>query len=215
MSLIIFTKLHKAILESDRKLLFILICLITFLLLLVKKNFIESEIAAFELLEQEGSIGLIKLFNAFQYLTIPIVYLWKFTVSGFLLWIGCFLFGYKINFTQCWGVVMAGEIIFFIPEIIKIFHFTFIQTDPDIFQVRAYYPLSLISFFDYQTLPDKWHYPLKAFNLFEVLYWFILVHGIYLLSRKSFRISFYIVFFSYVPFFLVWLFYWVIVYQNA
>ncbi len=197
----------------DKRLFFVFLCLITFLLLYIKKSFIESQIAAFEILEQRGEMGFYHLINALQYFSIPIVYLYKFTVIAFILWVGCFMFGYKVFYSRLWGLVMFAECIFFGAELLKIGWFVFIETDPEIWDVRAFYPLSLINLFDFREVPDAWHYPLKAINVFELLYWIILVYGIQYLSRKRFDISLYIVLTSYVFWFFLWLIFFVLIYK--
>jgi hypothetical protein len=199
--------------DIDKRVFFIFLCLITFLLLYIKKSFIESQIAAFEILEQRGEMGFYHLINALQYFSIPIVYLYKFTVIGFILWIGCFMFGYKVFYSQLWQLAMFAEFVFFGAEILKIGWFVFIETDPEIWDVRAFYPLSLINLFNFRQVPDAWHYPLKALNFFEVFYWLILVYGVQYLSRKRFDISFYIVLTSYVLWFLLWLIFFVLIYK--
>lgn len=197
----------------DKRLFFVLVCLITFLLLFIKKNFIESQIAAFEILEERGQMGFYHLINALQYFSIPIVYLYKFTVSAFIIWIGCFLFGYKVHFSELWQLVMLGECIFFIPEIIKIGWFLFGQSDPELWDIRAFYPVSLMNLVDFRQVPDQWHYPLKALNVFEIFYWVFLAFGIQYLSRKKYSVSVYIVLASYVFWFLVWLGFYVLIYK--
>lgn len=197
----------------DKRVFFIFLCLITFLLLFIKKSFIESQIAAFEILEQRGEMGFYHLLNALQYFSIPIVYLYKFTVVAFILWIGCFMFGYKVFYSQLWQLVMFAEVIFFGAEILKIIWFIFIQTDPDIWDVRAFYPFSIINFFDYKEVGDAWHYPLKALNLFEVFYWGFLVYGVQFLSNKRKDISLYIVLSSYVLWFFLWLVFFILIYK--
>ena len=197
----------------DKRLFFIIVCLITFLLLYIKKSFIESQIAAFEILEQRGEMGFYHVLNAMQYFSIPIVYLYKFTVIAFVLWIGCFMFGYKVYYSSLWQLVMFAECIFFVAELLKIGWFIFIVTDPEIWDVRAFYPLSLINLFNFRNVPDAWHYPLKALNIFEVLYWIFLVYGIQYLSRKRYDISLYIVLSSYVLWFLLWLIFFILIYK--
>jgi len=197
----------------DKRLFFVFLCLITFLLLYLKKSFIESQIAAFEILEQRGQMGFYHFINALQYFSIPIVYLYKFTVIAFILWVGCFMFGYKVFYSKLWQLVMFAECIFFGAELLKIGWFVFIETDPEIWDVKAFYPLSLINLFDYREVPDAWLYPLKAINVFEVLYWAILVYGIQFLSRKRFDISLYIVLSSYVFWFFLWLIFFVLIYK--
>ncbi|MGD9327713.1 MAG: hypothetical protein PVH48_02030 [Cyclobacteriaceae bacterium] len=197
----------------DKRLFFVFLCLITFLLLYIKKSFIESQIAAFEILEQRGEMGFYHLLNALQYFSIPIVYLYKFTVIAFILWVGCFMFGYKVFYSRLWALVMFAECIFFGAELLKIGWFVYIETDPEIWDVRAFYPLSLINLFDFREVPDAWHYPLKAINVFELFYWVILVYGIQYLSRKRFDISLYIVLTSYVFWFFLWLIFFVLIYK--
>lgn len=199
--------------DIDKRIFFVFLCLITFLLLYLKKSFIESQIAAFEILEQRGQMGFYHFINALQYFSIPIVYLYKFTVIAFILWVGCFMFGYKVFYSKLWQLVMFAECIFFGAELLKIGWFVFIETDPEIWDVKAFYPLSLINLFDYREVPDAWHYPLKAINLFEVLYWAILVYGVQYLSRKRFDISLYIVLSSYVLWFFLWLIFFVLIYK--
>jgi len=197
----------------DKRLFFIFVCLITFLLLYIKKSFIESQIAAFEILEQSGQMGFINFINTLQYFSIPIVYLYKFTVIAFVIWVGCFMFGYKVFYSKLWQLVMLAECIFFVAEFLKIGWFVFIVTDPEIWDVKAFYPFSLMNFFNFREVPDAWHYPLKALNLFEVLYWIILVYGVQYLSRKRFDISLYIVLSSYILWFLLWLIFFVLIYK--
>ena len=110
-------------LEIDKRIYFLFLCLATFLLLLIKKAFIENETAAFEVLQSRGQMGIFNVINALQYLSIPLIYLWKFTLIGFLLWMGSFGFGYKISFTKCFQITMIAETVFLVPEFIKILVF--------------------------------------------------------------------------------------------
>ncbi len=85
------------------------------------------------------------------------------------------MFGYRVTYRQCWGVVIGSEFIFIIPELIKIIWFMFVENDPTYGDIRAFYPLSLMHFFDYTTIDSRWAYPLRALNAFEIAYWFMLV----------------------------------------
>ena len=206
-------ELYKSMLQYDKKLLFILLCLLTFLILLAKKTLIIYDIAAFEVLEQKGELGLFRLLDGLQYFGIPLMYLFKFTVIAFVIWIGCFMFGYKVTYPQLWGVALISEFVFLIPEIIKFGWFFFFEGDPDYFDFRAFYPLSVLQLFDYTSLHDKWLYPLKALNLFEGLYWIALVAGVHYSAKKWKKVAYYIVFSSYVLMFALWLIYWVSIYK--
>ncbi len=208
-----FVSIVKDLLEIKRIPFFLILCLLTFLVLFIKKTFIEYEITAFQILDERGELGMFKLISSLQYFTIPLIYLIKFTFIAFFLWVGCFGFGYKVTYSNCWHIVLASEIVFILPELIKVLWFIFFNTDPDIGEVRAFYPLSLMNFFNYETVVGKWHYPLKSLNLFEVLYWFLIVAGIYIKSYKKYRQSVIIGIFGYILPFIFWLGYYTLIYK--
>jgi hypothetical protein len=203
----------KSLFGADKRLLFILLCLATLALLFVKISFIENETAAFEFLQDRPEGMILRLINGLKYLSIPFIYLWKFTVIAFVIWVGCFMFGYKVTYRQCWGVVIAAEFIFLIPEVLKIAWFMTIETDPTYDDIRAFYPLSLMNFIDYDTLSRRYAYPLRALNLFEIIYWVMLVNGIHYYARKDRKYVWIIVSCSYVLLFALWLIFYMIVYK--
>lgn len=192
--------------------MFLIICLTYVALLFVKRIFIIDSIAAFEVLNERGDIWVFDILYGIQYLSVPIFLSWKWTWTTLTLWIGCFMFGYRLHFNQLWKMVMLAEIVFFLPEIVKVLWFTLFYTDPDYNDYMAFYPFSLINLVDYTQIDPKWHYPLKSVNIFEILYWPVLILGIYFLSGKNLKISFYIVLSTYILFFFIWLFFYVAVY---
>ncbi len=203
----------KSIFTTDKRLLFVLLCLITLLLLYIKKSFIENETAAFEFLQDRPEGAILQMISTLQFISIPIVYLWKLTVISFVIWVGCFMYGYRVSYTQCWGIVLACEFIFFVPEILKIMWFLVVETDPSYYDIGAFYPLSLMHFFDYHTIDPRWAYPLRALNLFEPLYWYALVSGVHHYARKEKKMVWFIVISSYVLIFILWLIFYVVVYK--
>ena len=203
----------KSFFGADKRLLFVLLCLITLLLLYVKISMIENETAAFEFLQDRPEGAILRILNAIKFLSIPFVYLWKFTVIAFVVWVGCFMFGYRVTYTQCWGVVIGAEYIFLIPEVLKIIWFMTVQTDPTLADISAFYPLSLMHFFDYDSIDKRWAYPLRALNVFEIVYWYAMVEGINHFARKDKKYVWTIVLCSYVLLFFLWLGFYVIVYK--
>ena len=202
-----------AFFASDKRLLFLLLCMSTLLLLYLKIAFIENETAAFEFLQDRPEGAILRLINTLKYFSIPLIYAWKFLVIAFVIWVGCFMFGYRVSYSQCWGVVIASEFIFMVPEILKIMWFMTVETDPTYHDIRAFYPLSLMHFVNYETIHPRWAYPLRALNLFEVAYWFVLVAGIHHYARKSKRYVWIIVACSYILIFFLWLLFYAIVYK--
>jgi hypothetical protein len=203
----------KSIFAIDKKLLFVLLCLLTLFLLYIKKSFIENETAAFEFLQDRPEGMVLQIISTLQFISIPLVYLWKFTIIALVIWMGCFMYGYRVTYWQCWGVVIGAEFIFIIPELLKIMYFLIIETDPSYWDIGSFYPLSLMHFFDYYSIDKQWAYPLRALNLFEIVYWFALVSGIHHYARKEKKIVWFIVVSSYILIFFLWLVFYVIVYK--
>jgi hypothetical protein len=206
-------KEQSSIFLADKKLTFVTLCLLSVLLLFIKKSFIENETAAFEFLQDRPEGMVLRLISALQFFSIPFIYLWKFTVIGFVLWVGCFTYGFRITFSQCWGVVMVAEFIFLVPEVVKIGWFFFVDTDPTLYDVRAFYPLSLMNFFDYMEIDKRYAYPLRALSIFEIFYVLVMVNGVHFFAKREKKMAWWIVSTSYILIFLLWLVFYVIVYK--
>lgn len=198
----------------DGKLLFITICAIYIIIYLLKRMLIIDHIAAFEILQERGEMWVFDLFFGLTYLSVPIFLAWKFTLSAFVLWVGCFMFGYKITFAQLWKMVTLFELVFVLAELCKLFWFTIIPQDLSFQDYQAFYPLSLMNLVDYESVAARWYYPLKALNVFEILYWLLFIAGIYWISGKKLTISLYLVSSSYILMFIIWLIYYVLVYKG-
>ncbi len=192
--------------------MYLIICLVYMALLFVKRIFIIDTIAAFEVLNERGDLWVFDIIYNIQYLSVPLFLAWKWTWTSLTLWIGCFMFGYRIHFNQLWKLVMFAELVFFLPELLKVVWYSFFFNDPSYNDYLAFYPFSIINLVDYTQIAPKWLYPLKALNLFELLYWPALALGIYFLSGKKLKISAYIVLTTYILFFFVWLAFYVLVY---
>ncbi len=188
----------------NKKFFFVVVCLIALLLLYVQQTFIIGEIAAFQFLEGPEAL-LFRVLSSLKFLAVPLVYAMKFTVVGFILWTGCFMWGYKVTYTRCWQIAMIAEVVFFVPTILKIFWFMFVNTDPNYFEYQAFYPLSYMNFFDYQDVPKKYIYANKALNIFEIAYWVVLTYGVDFAARKKKSVANAIVLTTYIPLFLFWL----------
>jgi len=201
------------IFDFPKRQVFILLCLISLALLFVKKSMIENETTAFYFLDGTPQGSWLQVRSILQYLSIPIIYVLKFTSWGMVLWMGCFVFSCRVTFAQCWGLVLVAEFVFIVAESIKIFWFLIIQTDPTIFEVSAYYPFSILQIFDYQNISKQYHYPLKALNLFEIVNWYILALGIKHFTKRNVNTANIVIFAFYVPIFLVWLLFYVFVYK--
>ena len=201
------------VLETETFVYFLALCIVTFLVLFAKKALVENETVAFQILQEDGRFGIFQLLSNLQFLAIPLIYAYKVTLIAFILWVGAFMFGYRITYKQMWRVALVSETVFLLPEFSKIMWFILIDHQPDILEIRYFYPLSLINFFNAETLSPEYLYPLKALNLFEILYWFVLIEAVNLTANKKWNYAMAIVFSTYVLGFIIWLFYYIQVYK--
>lgn len=112
------------------------------------------------------------------YVFLPITYLIKFSLISLWILCGTILFRYKASFKQIFQVVIVAEFVWVIRRLLAAVWFGFIQTDYSLEEVQQFQPFSLLSFFDRETL-DTWViFPLKAINLFELVYLLVLTIGL-------------------------------------
>ena len=70
-----------------------------------------------------------------------------------------------------------------------------------------------MTFFEYDTVQDRYIYVNQSLNVFEIAYWVILTYGVDFAARKKKTIANAIVFTTYVPAFLFWLWFYAAVYD--
>ncbi|MCP4458859.1 MAG: hypothetical protein GY816_12680 [Cytophagales bacterium] len=120
-----------------------------------------------------------------NYVALPIIYLIKFGLVSLWVLCGTVLFGYKVSFKDIFHVVLVAEFVWLIPSFLSIIWFGFIDTDYSLIDIQYFQPLSLLNFFDVSSL-DPWIvFPLKALNVFEVIYALVLTLGMRKVIKKD------------------------------
>ncbi len=191
-------------LNVNMRYFFVGLSLINFLLIYIKKEFVFENIAAIKFMDPAQRL-VFEIFQGIELVGVPVYLALQFTVIGFVIWTGCFLWGYRVTYYQCWKIVMIASVIFLVPQVLTILWFTLVENDPTYWQVEAFSPLSFMNLFNHETLNPKYFTAFKSMNVFQVLFWFALIKGIDLAARKRKDIAQAIVFTSYVPVFLFWL----------
>jgi len=203
----------ESILDFDKRLFFLILVLFFILIRYITNDLIMQSIPGYEKLESDGSFTLFHIFNTLNYIWTPFALLWKFTLTAFIIWTGSFAFGYKVPFVKLWQFALVAEIIFVLPELFKMIYFMQPSDSVTYNEIRDFYPLSLFSLIDPEQIAPKYHYPLRAINLFELVYIFLLVLGFHSISKRSLSESWTVILFSYVLFFLIWLVFYILVYK--
>lgn len=209
----IISQRMESLLDFDKRLFFFVLVIFFILIRYITNDLILESIPGYEKLEQDGSLTIFHIFNTLNYLWTPFALLWKFTLTAFIIWTGSFAFGYKTSFVKLWQFALFAEILFIVPELLKMIYFIQPAEGTTFQEIRDFYPFSLFSLVDAQSVASKYHYPLRALNLFELIYIILLVLGFHTISKRSIKESVLVILFSYVLFFLLWLIFYILVYK--
>lgn len=201
-------------LDFDKRIFFLILAILYLTVRVITNDIILKSIPGYEELETEGTFTYMYIFNTLNYVWTPFSLLWKFTLTTFMIWTGAFTFGYKVPFKSLWQYVMVAELLFIIPEVIRMIVFINPSPNTSYLDIKYYYPLSLAQLFDLGELAEKYHYPLQALNIFELLYLIALILGFHTISYRSIKESTIVIMTSYFLLFLLWLLFYVLVFKG-
>lgn len=111
---------------------------------------------------------------------------------------------FKIKFSDTWRIVLFAQWSSIAAMFTKIFWFGFIHTDYNLEELSYFYPLSFINFIDVKKFAIWFIYPIQLINVFEFIYWIVLVIGVKNLLSRTWLKSFEIVALSYGVILTVW-----------
>lgn len=162
-----------------------------------------------EQLDNDRIEQMLDIEKRWQWLTIgivPIIYFIKFLLISCCIYTATILFYQKLilSFSTIFKIVILSDIIFFIPIILKIIWFIGFHQHYTLENIQRFSPLSILNLFDDKAVDALWVYPLQSFNLFEVIYLFVLAFWLSKFSNGSYDDSLGLVLYSYVPGLLIW-----------
>ncbi|AFL84972.1 hypothetical protein Belba_2413 [Belliella baltica DSM 15883] len=201
------------LINFDKRLFFVIIVLLYISIRFVTNDIILESIPGYEKLAQDGSLTFFFIFNALDYIWTPFALLWKFTLTSFTIWTGVFILGHKISFRSMWKFALVAEIVFILPELIKLLIYISPAESVSAQEIKDFYPLSLLNVVDTSDLHRKFFYPLKTINIFEAIYCWFLTLGIHIYSKRDLKKSFTMVLFGYVVPLIAWLVFYMLVYK--
>jgi hypothetical protein len=177
----------------NKTLYFILLCLSSILLTYAGKTLLISEDLYFQFFGDQLSYERITQIISIQekwewtsYVFVPIYYVVKIFLVSICIYIGTTIIAIDISFTKICQMALLAEAVFLVPGIFKLCWFIFVQTDYTLSDIQMFYPLSVLNFFDPNSL-DVWLiYPLQLINIFEFMYLLILAYGLFLATRSSY-----------------------------
>lgn len=139
------------------------------------------------------------------YVSLPFIYLLKFTLVTTCLSLGYFFAFNRFVFKKFFATVVFAEAIFLVSLLIRLLWFLVVQTHYDLNSLSVFTPLSAMNFADAEHTPLYWVYPLRTLNIFELIYWLLLAYGLSDSTGQPFGRSLGIVFFSYGMGLLLWI----------
>ena len=141
------------------------------------------------------------------YAILPLLILIRVSLVSFCLSVGLFLYDIenKIQFKQFFRIALIGEFVLVFVGVFKLIYFYFFKIEFTLQELQQFYPLSYINFLDVENLEPWLVYPLQTINLFEIMYFFVLVYGMHKLLKNNYWKSFEITAASYGTGLLIWL----------
>lgn len=112
------------------------------------------------------------------YVILPLFNLLKFTLIAACLSLGYYFAVDSWVFKPFFRIAVQAELLLLFPALVKLLWFLFVHTDYTLNDLQAFYPLSVLSLIDYQSVATYLFYPLQLLNLFELAYWLVLAYGV-------------------------------------
>lgn len=200
-------------LQFDHRLFYLILVLIFLVIRYLTDTLIIESIPDSERLNAQGDLMFFYIFNALNYIWTPFSILWKCTVTAFLFWSIGLMIGYKANFKELWKFALVAEIIFILPELLRLLIYMGAAGSVSFLEIQNFEPLSLLWIVGPDQIDQKFHYPLSVLNLFELIYGAFWVLGFHMISRRSMEESTLVVLIAYFIPLLIWLGFYLGVYR--
>ena len=128
----------------------------------------------------------------------------KVYFTGACIYVGLLLGQQKIRFRRILKVVLFSEMVFILYSMARIV--VLLSKDfSTLEQIQVFWPLSLFSFFQADSIPQWLFYPLYTINIAEIAYWLVLALGLTYLMKTKFLQSLKTVLTSYGAGLLLWM----------
>ena len=199
----------KKYLNTDLAIFFIILTSVTIILTYLSHHILLSDKFYYDFLSNtiaqnriSSYISQQRIIQKIGYFFIPLVIILRAFYTSCCLYVGCFFEENDISFSKCLNISLKADIVFLLELFIKIDYLLFFGfSSLDEFNIR---PLSLFQLLSSHIEPWA-RYPFFVLNLFELLYWYLLVVFFSYYNNKGFWKSLLFVFKTYGLGLLVWI----------
>lgn len=145
-----------------------------------------------------GNMSSVRLYRKIWrviYFTSPFYEFVKLFVISFLIFQAIRIVK-KIN-TQFWGIfyiVLLVQFLLLIPDLLELIWFTFIKTDYSMIDVDYFNPISIVNLINHENISKFSYKLLSSINIFNFLYWGLLLYLIKNYIEITLKDSFIVVF---------------------
>ena len=108
------------------------------------------------------------------YVFVPIYIYLKTSIVALIIFAGAFLFDSVVSFADCFRIALVAELAPLLSGLIRVVYFLF-YPPVSIKAAQMFSPLSISQFIDLEKIPSYFMYPIQLLNVFEVLYWSLLI----------------------------------------
>ncbi|OOG72758.1 sulfate ABC transporter permease [Algoriphagus sp. A40] len=193
------------LIDFDKRLYFFILVIIFLIIRYLTNTLVLESIPDYENLDQQGGLMFFHIFNMLNYLWTPFALLWKFTVTAFLFWSLGLMIGYKANFKELWKFALVAEVVFILPELLRLLVYMNPSGAVTYSDIQNFEPLSALWIVGPSNVAEKYHYPLSVLNIFELMYGALWVLGFHTISRRTVEESTVVVLVAYFLPLLLWL----------
>jgi len=204
----------KDLIDFDKRVYFLLLVFLFLIIRYLTNTFILEAIPDYNNLESKGDFMIFHIFNLANYIWTPFSLLWKFTVIAFLFWLGAFMIGYKVPYRELWQFALVAELVFLLPELIRLLVFLAPDSGATFLEIDEYRAFSILQLIGSDNIGPQYHYALATLNIFEVIYGVFWVYGFHMISRRTLKESILVTLVSYYLPLTIWLIWYIMVYRG-
>ena len=121
----------------------------------------------------DSIIGNAKKYSWLGYLSAPIIMFLRITFTSLCFYTAFFFKNIKSDFSECFNIALKADVSFAFLGVFNIFYHLFVPVEN--LMDLAGNPLSLIYYLDIESVPRYLLFPIGIINLFEFIYWGMLI----------------------------------------
>ena len=129
-------------------------------------------------------IAISKKYQYMGYAISPLILLFKLGIISGAIYMGLFLLNRNLTYSDCFKIVMIAELASIVALVVRML-WLFKYRPETMQEMQFFCPLAATQIFDLKQLPIYLVYPLHQFNVFELLYWYLVAAGIQAYTKQS------------------------------